>query len=211
MDFSDDVAYCVHDVEDAITSAAMPMPTLSDDAERRLVAQMAASRYAQGWETDELSEAADRLRRLSYWPSGWDGSRPALAGLKDMTSQLIGRFCTAATLATREHHGGGRLVRYEADLVIPRETAGEIAVLKGLAAVHVMEPRREDPVYRAQREALAKLFEYLVEHAPAALEAEYRVDWEAAGCDADRRRVVVDQVAALTDASATLLAERIGK
>jgi dGTPase len=205
MDFSDDVAYSVHDVEDGIVSGTIALPAFRDDGERRAVAHMAALKYAPGWDEAELAQAAARIGQLEYWPAAWDGSRASLAGLKDMTSQLIGRFCTAATAATRERHGGGRLVRYEADLAVPRQTAGEIAVLKALAAVYVMEPRREDPVYVAQREMLAELYQHLVTMAPFGLEAEYRADWQAAGTDAERRRVVVDQVAALTDTSATLL------
>jgi dGTPase len=166
---------------------------------------MAASRYARGWEDAELVAAAERLGGLECWPVTWDGSRAGLAGLKDMTSQLIGRFCTAATEATRERHGGGRMVRYDADLVVPRETVSEIAILKALAAVYVMEPRRDDPIYVAQRELLAELYDHLVAIAPFGLDAEYRADWREAGSDAERRRVVVDQLAALTDTSATLL------
>ncbi|MDR1152778.1 MAG: deoxyguanosinetriphosphate triphosphohydrolase, partial [Bifidobacteriaceae bacterium] len=199
MDFSDDVAYSVHDVEDGIVGGGIAVSALADDGERRLLAQMAASRYVRGWDEAELIAAAGRLGGLEYWPTTWDGSRAGLAGLKDMTSQLIGRFCTAATGATRARHGGGRMVRYGADLVVPRETLGEIAILKALAAVYVMEPRRDDPIYVAQRELLAELYEHLVDIAPFGLDAEYRGDWRSASSDAERRRVVVAQIAALTD------------
>ena len=50
-----------------------------------------------------------------------DGSRRHLAALKNLTSDLIGRFCGAvqdATFALSE----GPLVRYRADLVVPPET-----------------------------------------------------------------------------------------
>ncbi len=72
---------------------------------------------------------ADRQRRL-----------PArLAALKNLTSQLIGRFCTAAEAATRDALQRARpLRRYGADLVVPDETRLECAVLKAVTAVYVM-------------------------------------------------------------------------
>ncbi|MDR0433244.1 MAG: deoxyguanosinetriphosphate triphosphohydrolase [Bifidobacteriaceae bacterium] len=202
MDFSDDVAYSVHDVEDGIVGGSIPMPTLTDDAERPGLVRMAATRFAPQLDEAELTDAAERLRDLDW--RAWDGSRSALAGLKNMTSDLIGRFCTAATLATRRRYGSGAIIRYGADLVIPRETAAEIAVLKALATIYVMEPRRDDPIYVAQRELLAELYERLVHIAPFGLDAEYRQDWLSAADDGARRRVVVDQLAALTDTSAHL-------
>ncbi len=42
----------------------------------------------------------------------YDGSHRALAGLKDMTSQLIGRLCDSVTEATRAVHGDGVLSRH---------------------------------------------------------------------------------------------------
>ena len=50
---------------------------------------------------DELIAAFDRLDNLDVWLDGWDGSRRAQARLKNLTSQLIGRFAGAATRATR--------------------------------------------------------------------------------------------------------------
>jgi dGTPase len=154
-----------------------------------------------------LEAAAARLVAAPYWAHTWDGSRPALAGLKNMTSQLIGEFCQDAARATRERFGPGRLTRYSASLVVPAGTAAEIAVLKALAAVFVMEPRLGDRDYVAQREMIAGLYERMVERGPSSLEPEFRGDWERAGSDGERRRVVVDQIASLTDKSATLLYE----
>ena len=48
-----------------------------------------------------------------------------------------------------------------------------------------------------------------VQHAPAALDRAFADDWAAAGDDAARLRVVVDQVASLTDASAVTWHDRL--
>ena len=52
--------------------------------------------------------------------AAFDGSMRALAGLKNLTSQLIGRLVGAAEDATRDGYGAGPLVRYEAELLVPR-------------------------------------------------------------------------------------------
>ena len=51
-----------------------------------------------------------------------------------------------------------------------------------------------------QRELLAELVEALVDRGPDALDRPFADDWAAAADDAGRLRVVVDQVASLTDA-----------
>ena len=73
--------------------------------------------------------------------------------------------------------------------------------LWGAAAFHHIEqPRR--PVLERQRTLLAELAEALLARAPEGLEPALSADWAHAADDAARRRVVVDQVASLTDTSA---------
>ena len=148
-----------------------------------------------------LDAALGRLREVGSWPTAsYDGSRRSLAALKNLTSDLIGRFCGAvqhATLAV-----GERPVRFAADLVVPQETLVEIAVLKGIAAHFVMQASDRLLVMERQRELLADLVSVLLDRGPDALDRAYADDWRAAVDDAARRRAVLDQVASLTDASA---------
>ena len=203
MDFADDVAYSVHDVEDAIVAQRLgPGDVLADPAERWRVAEQTMDWYLPDASSDQLLEALDRLRALPFWVESYDGSRRTLAALKDMTSQLIGRFCGAAQEATHAAFGGGPLTRYAADLSVPRETRAEVAVLKGLAAVYVMTAQDRAPLYVSQRQMLHELVSALVSRAPESLEAAFSSDWKAAADDGERLRVVVDQVASLTDVSA---------
>jgi len=53
-----------------------------------------------------------------------------------------------------------------------------------------------------ERELLTELAHAIERGAPHTLDPLLRPSWEAAGTDAARRRVVVDQVASLTDTSA---------
>ena len=124
-----------------------------------------------------------------------------MAGLKGLTSALIGRFCAAAQAATRAQHGDGRLTRYAASLVVPEETWTEIAVLKGMAAHFVMRAEGRRELLEGQRRLLRELVAALVS-SPQELEPVFREDQAAAGDEGARLRVVIDQVASLTDGSA---------
>ena len=105
--------------------------------------------------------------------------------------------------------GDGPFVRYDADLVVPETTRLEIAVLKGIAAHYVMQAEDRVDLMVAQRELIAELVAALVDRAPDALDRQYADDWRAAADDAARLRVVVDQVASLTDASAVAWHSRL--
>jgi len=203
MDLADDVAYSVHDVEDAIVGGHLDPRVLASPGEVARVVAQVRSWYLPGASEAEVAEAIERLRSLPAWLGAFDRSHPALAALKDLTSELIGRFSAAVEAATRECFSGGPLVRYAADVVVPRETLVEIATLKGLAAVYVMTAAARQPVYVRQRELLTALAELLAARAPDVLEPAYAAEWKAAADDAARLRVVVDQVASLTDPSAT--------
>ena len=119
-----------------------------------------------------------------------------------MTSQLIGRFIGSAISATRAVYGEGPLTRYAARLVVPSDTEHEILALKGIAVAYVMAPRGQEPRYLREREILADLVGVLADRGPSELEQPFAADWRAAPDDATRLRVVVDQVASLTDLSA---------
>src|SRR5699024_5835436 len=89
-----------------------------------------------------------------------------------------------------------------ADVVVPDSVQAEISVLKGIAATYVMAPREDDPVYQRQRLILTDLVAVLYDRAEVALAEMYAEDFGRAGDDDIRLRVVVDQVASLTDLSA---------
>ena len=203
MDLADDVAYSVHDVEDAVVSGRFD-PRLLQDAEEtaRIVAQVRAW-YLPEVPEHEIADGLERLRRGPAWVTSFHGDYASLAALKDMTSQLIGRFSSSVEEATRAAASPDRpLTRYGADLVVPAGTAVEIAVLKGLAAVYVMTVEDRQPLYTLQRELLMELVQVLEDKAPKALDRPYAAAWQAAADDAGRLRAVIDQVASLTDARA---------
>ncbi|MFG2296995.1 deoxyguanosinetriphosphate triphosphohydrolase [Streptomyces sp. NPDC048603] len=210
MDWSDDVAYSVHDFEDGLHAGHLDPNLLFSEPERSAIWQVAIGRYVPaGTDPEELREALDRLMEQDWWPHGYDGSAVAQSRLKDATSQLIGRFCLAAESATREAYGTGRLTRYEAELVVPREARTECAVLKAVADLYVMQREAQERVRADQRIVLAELAEALSARAPEGLDPQFRALFDAAPDDRARKRAVIDQIASLTDASALSLHTRL--
>ncbi|MHB1171859.1 MAG: deoxyguanosinetriphosphate triphosphohydrolase [Lacisediminihabitans sp.] len=209
MDLSDDIAYSVHDFEDAIVSGYVDVAALGARVDHD---ELVDSMFAWiGGEVghDELIAAFDRLDSLEAWIDSWDGSRLAQGRLKNLTSQLIGRFAGAATQATRGADQEGSLIRFGANIVVPPEIRAEIAVLKGIVAAFVMSTNTRKPIYTRQREVLTELAEVLLDRGPEALDPGFAADWRAAGTDAERKRSVVDQVASLTDQSAASWHKRL--
>jgi dGTPase len=179
MDLADDVAYSVHDVEDAVVARRVDPRGLAEAVEVGRVAELVRSWYLPDAAPDEVAAALRRLRAMPAWVGEFDGSHRALAALKDLTSQLIGRFVSAVEAATRERYGTGHLT-----------------------AVYVMTVEDRKPVYVRQRELLSELVERLLATAPEVLDEPFAALWKAAADDAARLRVVVDQVASVTDARA---------
>jgi dGTPase len=204
MDWSDDVAYSVHDIEDAIASRTIDPRLLHSPRDVAVAYGVARSAYAPDLDEDDFARALDRLVGTGVIPTAFDGTRADLASLKDMTSRLIGRFVGAVERATREKHGDGPLTRYDAHLVVPDEVRAEASVLKALAAHFVMFAEERVGIMSRQRDVVAELVGWFAAD-PDRLDADLRVDYDAAVDDAERLRVVVDQVASLTDGRALAL------
>lgn len=204
MDLADDIAYSVHDVEDGVVAGRLDLGVLADAGEQDAVAATAARWYGAELPDGAVQEALQRLRALPEWVEGFDGSRRGLAALKTMTSGLIGRFVGTADHATRARYGDGPLTRHGADLVVPDDLLAEVVALKAVAAHYVMSADERLPVYAEQQELLAELVDALLTAGAEVLQPPYAADLAEAADDDALLRVVIDQVAALTDTSAVV-------
>jgi len=209
MDWSDDCAYSVHDLEDAIFAGQVTVQNFDNDFEI-LYTEMVNS-YGSDAMKDEAAAALSRLQKLSCWPLSFDRSHQSLARLKDTTSQLIGRFVLAAEVQTRKIHGNGQLTRYSADLEIPRDQKIEVDFLKSVAGHYLINAAASQERYAKQQVIIHELVEMLFEAAPKELDPIFEEDWKFATTDAQRLRVVVDQIASLTDPGAYALHAYLSK
>jgi dGTPase len=201
MDWADDVAYSVHDVEDGFHGGYVRLSQVA--AERAALCGDVAEAYSP----EPLTYLEPVLLELLADPAiapvdGYDGSHGAQVALKRVTSVLTGRFVAAAVRATRNAFGAEPLRRYDADLVVPRKTRAQVALLKGIALRYVMRRPGSRERYEREQTLLKELVAALADRAPDALDAVFAPMWRAAADDSARMRVVVDQVASLTDPAA---------
>jgi dGTPase len=197
MDWSDDIAYSVHDLEDGVVAGLIDLGSIDVSA----VAELAAVQFCEA-SSDDLRTVFEELLSEPWWPRGYDGTGRSQARLKSCTSTLIGRFCRAAEEATRAQFGAEELCGYAADLIVPEQARLECALLKAVTMRYVMGRPEAAAIQQREREVVTELVELLAARSPEELEPHYCEMWHAAGDDAARLRVVVDQVAALTDAAA---------
>lgn len=208
MDLSDDIGYSVHDFEDAIVNGYVDVARLSDPAEHEALLDRIQQWVGYDFTRDELADALYRLSSQPMWLASFDRSRRDLARLKNLTSDMIGRFARASVAATRAAYAGPALVRYNAHVVVPRVVEAEIAVLKGIMGQAIVTIDARKGVYKEQRRVLTRLADALwstdaLWSAGAdVLEPAFAADFVDAATDAERARVVVDQIASLTDQSA---------
>ena len=209
MDWSDDCAYSVHDFEDAIFAGQVTVQNFDNDFEI-LYSEMTNS-YGSDATKDEAAAALTRLQQLSCWPINFDRSHRSLARLKDTASQLIGRFVLSAELETRKVHGDGPLTRYSANLEIPRNQKIEVDFLKSVAGHYLIGASASQERYAKQQIVIHELVDMLFTAAPKELDPIFEDDWKVATTDAQRLRVVVDQIASLTDPGAYALHAHLSK
>jgi len=209
MDWSDDCAYSVHDLEDAIFAGQVSVTSFDRDFD--ILYKEMVDGYKSDATKEEVAAALTRLQNLSCWPASFDRTHRALARLKDTTSQLIGRFVLAAELETRKVHGDGPLTRYSANLEIPREQKIEVDFLKAVAGHYLINAAASQERYAKQQVVIHELVEMLFKAAPNELDPIFEDDWKIATSDSERLRVVVDQIASLTDPGAYALHAHLSK
>ncbi|MSZ95492.1 MAG: deoxyguanosinetriphosphate triphosphohydrolase [Actinobacteria bacterium] len=208
MDFADDVAYSVHDYEDAIVEGFISLDEISrPEFRKQLIADMLV--WAGSAQTAaELDSALSRLQALDGWLVAFDGSDHAHGDLKNLTSALIGSFVSRTVDATVNEYSG-LLTRYRANVIVPAEVESEIAVLKGLVSSFLMSHESRRPFYERQREILIELADSLLANNGKELDSYCTVAWSKATDETAKHRTIVDQVACLTDQAAINLHQRL--
>ena len=97
------------------------------------------------------------------------------------------------------------MVRFGAQISVPESVKIEIAVLKGIVSAFLMSHESRRPFYEWQRSLLTELADALLAANGQHLDAYCRSAWSQATSEEQQRRVIVDQVASLTDQSALTL------
>lgn len=210
MDWADDIAYSVHDLEDFHRVGVIPWWSILKDGHRdSLVAQVVTNWF--GAPSDAAARMRSALDRIALLIRGYplitdepyDGSREQRRHLRNFTSKLIGRFIQATKIAAP---GATRAVSIE------RFAEDEVRLLKHLARHYVIGLPALKAQQYGQRRIVSDLFEiFRSEGAAGNLELfppRLRYIWEDLSGDGPAR-LAADCVAALTENEANRLHRRL--
>lgn len=209
MDFADDVAYSVHDFEDAIVSGYVNLKQLNDSAFEGELLQKISEWSLNAYQQEDLHAALVRLRDNQYWLTEFNRSPSDLGTLKNLTSALIGRFVSKTIEAIVDSSPADSMVRFNSRIEAPVKVEHEIAVLKGIVSAFLMSHESRRAFYDQQRETLTELADALLAQNGKSLDEYSTLAWQMAKTEQQQRRVIVDQVACLTDQSASQLHVRL--
>jgi len=92
---------------------------------------------------------------------------------------------------------------------VPLEVEAEIAIFKGLASYFLMSLNDRVSFYEHQRTLLKELADVLLASNGKHLDGYSLEAWDKAETDAQQHRVIVDQIAVLTDAAAQKMHEML--
>ena len=208
MDWSDDVTYAVHDIDDFFRAGLVPLDRLCT-SETELNSFVA---YLQEKHPDDAAELTAAARRLFEGtlniPEPYEGSAEDRVNLRVQGSALITRYINDVTL-TNDPAGGIAYFEVDDDL------AHEVRVLKELTWRYVIENPALAILQRGQRRIIEDLFDRYIEAIqddelrlfPAAVRERLRYQ---AKTESARVRVVVDLIAGLTEPAAEEIYRRMG-
>ena len=206
MDIADDIAYSVHDIEDAIYGQHFSPLALDSEPEFKEVVKLAATEYAPEIDEDNLDKALNLLIKQSWWVKSFTATQVDMAALKNMTSHLIGKFTEEIEQATKAGNKAENFTRYNANLIVPLETKAQIAVLKAVVNLFVMQRKGAAENYAKEQDLILNIVEGL-QNNPHKLDPQFKHQFDNAESSKEAKRAVIDQVASLTDSSARRLAQ----
>jgi dGTPase len=212
MDWADDIAYSVHDLEDFHRCGVLPWHRiLEGDQSDQVLRRALANWYDKP--TDAEGRLRDAFRNLNSFFKGsfpqlfnepYDGSVHQRQQLRTMTSRLIGRYIRAASLTEPSATGGC--------VAIGEDEADEVRILKQITRDYIIS----NPALAAQQKGQERIIESLFEclHAdsqqapPKYLPNRLRYLWDI---DEPPRpaRFVSDCIASLTENETVALHGRL--
>lgn len=209
MDWADDVAYAVHDLEDFYRAGLIPLDRLAiDEAERdRIVdAELARNTKLKKFDRQDLANAFGEILTISPIIGPYLGNHESRARLRSFTSSLVDRYVKDVVLDVDD---SGTVA-----LDIDQEFRMEVAMLKGLTWQYVIESRALITQRYGHRSLIESLFKTLCEAGSSEKDRRifpefYRERLGTSPSDALVVRVVADVIASLTESQVVDLHHRL--
>lgn len=207
VDWADQVAYSVHDLEDGIHAGMITSARLNDPYLKEQITQEIAAEYSPEQMQGTFEWLFGQVRRMEEMHD----ARQRSAERKQLTSSLIHRFVTATRAKPRKHDSGVVVpARYAQHLIISKKEFGRATVLKAIARKLIVHDQRVATLERRTMFVLRRLFGELSQ--PGSMDLypeEFRPFFAAAEDDAQRARVTCDYIAGMTDNYAEMLYHRL--
>lgn len=232
MDWADDIAYSIHDVEDFYRANLIPLDRLVSSlrtvkGQVQVIPGSETDRFLKAvfkrWENHNIqSEFRDSdkqealcqaflhiISQLSQIQTPYDGSHALKAYLRHFTSLHVSRYLNAVKLCDPDLHQGKLLQ-------IDQTARYEVKMLKELTWHYVMR----SPALTAQKHGQMQIIETLFTIFHAAAQAQNSSEWdifpfsyreklEVNDSAAERSRIVIDLIASLTETQAIQMYQRL--
>jgi dGTPase len=209
MDWADDVAYSVHDLEDFHRCNALPWQRVFGEKDKIITHALGEN----GSEKDKpkLENAYDRLKEFlegtysGFLSDSYEGTRLQREQLRRMTSQLIGKYIGA--ISVNEDLSSNTAVNFNDDW------HSEVRILKQITRDYIIDSPALAAQQHGQKLIITQLFKALWEgHSaeigyPPFLPVRLRYLTEEPG--ATKARIVADCIAGLSESEAIGLHARL--
>ncbi|NYD88882.1 dGTPase [Sphingomonas melonis] len=211
MDWADDIAYSVHDLEDFHRAGVIPWHLIFHTTHSSELVRKAQKAWF-GAPSDAKQRLEDAVARLAGYFAGWeviieepyDGSRYHRVALRALTSTLIGRYVQATRL--NPDMAGQPVIRGE-------EEEAEIYILKQITRDYVITSPTLLAQQHGQQRIIQGLYSAISEGAvrekgrPGFLPVRLSYLWDEAKFSIPR--FAADCIASLTEGQATALYGRL--
>jgi dGTPase len=221
MDWADDVAYAVHDLEDFYRAGLIPLDRLVKDKEgerRQFLQDWAFPRLEKTRTKPMTTEYRDRLEErfnnlFDVLPIGepYEGTHSQRFRLRHSTSGFINDYVNAVKLTWTATQDGKRVE-------VNEELRDEVEMLKELTWRYVIKNPSLATQQHGQRRVIRELFEMYMEAAhsgnwtmfPEGYAEEFKLTEEnAQDKDQGKTRIVVDLIASMTEQQALKMHQKL--
>lgn len=207
MDWADDIAYSVHDLEDFHRVGAIPWSTIfSSEGRTTIVEETLAKWFAAPRNAKRtLENAFDKLLIATVQPvfgplleARYEATKEQRFALRNLTSFLIGRFLQATHIT-------------EAGLQVKPSIQAEVRLLKQIAKQFIISSPILAAQQYGQKNIISSVFHALFESAdttyPNFLPIKLRYIWELS--NGNKARFAADCIASMTESEVIALHKRL--